>query len=76
MYIGIYVPGANEPPEGRQGASNPALLCATAFDSEQLADIPFMELISSGEFPSVFAARRCSSCVVSFDVGCGCRQRS
>ena len=29
-----------------------------AFDSEQLAHLPFMELFSSGEFPSVVAARR------------------
>ena len=31
---------------------------------EQLAHLPFMELFSSGEFPSVVAARRCSSCVL------------
>ena len=29
-----------------------------------------MELFSSGEFPFVVAARRCSSCTFSFDVGC------
>ena len=29
-----------------------------------------MELFSSGEFPSVVAAQRCSSCTFSFDVGC------
>ena len=56
----------------RQGASNSALWCATAFDSEQLAH-PSMELFSSGEFPSVVAARRCSSSAFSFDVGCRCR---
>ena len=42
---------------------------ATAFDSEQLAHLPFMELFSSGEFPFVVAARRYSSCAFSFDVG-------
>ena len=46
-----------------------ALLRVTAFDSEQLAHLPFMKLFSSGEFPSVVAARRCSSCAFSFDVG-------
>ena len=40
------------------------------FDSEQLADLPFMELVSSGAFPSVVPARRCLSCPFSFDVGC------
>ena len=49
------------------GASNSALQRATAFDSEQLAHLPFMELFSSGEFPSVVAARRCSSCAFSFE---------
>ena len=47
---------------------------ATAFDIEQLSHFP-MELFSSGEFPSVVAARRCSSCAFSFDVGCRCRHR-
>ena len=40
----------------REGASISALLRAMAFDSEQLAHLPFMELFSSGEFPSVVAA--------------------
>ena len=62
-------------PEGRQGASNSALKRATAFDVEQLSHLPFMELFSSGEFPSVVAARRCSLCAFSFDVGCRCRYR-
>ena len=69
------LPGAHEPPEGQQGASNSALYRATAFDSEQLAHLPFMELFSSGEFPSVVAPRRCSSCAFLFDVGYRCRHR-
>ena len=40
------------------------------FDSEQLVHLPFMELFSSGEIPSVVAAQR-FSCAFSFDVGCG-----
>ena len=32
-----------------------------AFDIELLSHLPFMELFSSGEFPSVVAVRRCSS---------------
>ena len=59
----------------RQGASNSVLLRATAFDSEQLAHLPFMELFSSGEFPSVVAARKSSSCVFSLDVGYRCLHR-
>ena len=57
------------------GKERPTQL-ATAFDSEQLAHLPFMELFSSGEFPSVVAARRCSSCAFSFDVRCRCRCHS
>ena len=33
-----------------------------AFVIEGLSHLSFMELFSSGEFPSVVAARRCSSC--------------
>ena len=43
--------GAHELPEGLQGESNSALWRAKAFDSEQLAHLPFMELFSSGGFP-------------------------
>ena len=36
------------------------LMSQGAFNSALLAHLPFMELFSSGEFPSVVAARRCS----------------
>ena len=76
MYFTLYfiyiLSGAHEPPKGRQGASNSALYIAcNAFDIERLSHLPFMELFSSGEFPSVVTVHAC----FLFDVGYRCRHR-